>query len=62
MTISPGVIVPQALDPVLHLVQGLCARAGLYIAPAEDQATARQETVRALEALLTGMWSQSSAG
>ena len=53
--IDEGVIDPLPLDPLIHLLWATCFEAGIYIANADDGATAQKEMLATLDRILTGL-------
>ena len=52
--IEAGVIVPQPIAPLAHILIGALDEAALYVAGAEDQAAARQECAAIFDRILRG--------
>ncbi len=52
---SAGLIAPQPVEPLTHLVLGLATEAATYIAHADDIPTARKEMRACLERLYNGL-------
>jgi hypothetical protein len=50
-----GYLEAQPVDPLAHLLGGALTEAGMVIAHAEDQASARKEMGRALRRLVDGL-------
>jgi len=52
--IEAGVIVPQPIAPLAHILIGALDEAALYVAGAEDRAAARQECAAIFDRILRG--------
>ena len=50
-----GLIAPQPIEPLTHLVLSAVVEAAMYIARADDMATTRKEMRASLEHLLDGL-------
>lgn len=53
--VDKGLIRPQPLDPLAHILVGALDEAALYVARAEDSAAARVEAMAVLNQLLDGI-------
>ncbi len=53
--LDAGLIAPQPLEPLAHLILSAITEAAMYIARADDMATARKEMGASLERLLDGL-------
>jgi hypothetical protein len=53
--IEEGLIEPQPVEPLAHLMLGAFTEAGLMIARANDRAAARAEVGESIERLMQGL-------
>ena len=53
--LDAGLIAPQPLEPLAHLILSAITEAAMYIARADDMAAARKEMGASLECLLDGL-------